>query len=327
VRLIVSCLLAVGAWTASVDASPQTDPSASYELPSFAAELKRLAAVLEDASEADAVSIRQQLPPRWFVESRSDRFEVPTDWLMEALPASSESSAAWTTRRRRVRDRLLTLSGEASALATLPPEAASLMARQSLEEILKRREFEQGSAAFWRRRLERSLRDFFMRIAESLGLTPRAGRLTAVVLAWVAGLSALAGLGFWLARSLAQRGRSPHVALNRTGDRPMSSREWADRWSAALQAGDAREAIRCAYHSCLRRLEEQGVWRIDPARTAREYLPLLPARHDRQEAVADLTRQFERVWYGSQPLTSDGARQIAAHLESLGCLPGRQRAI
>ena len=326
-RLIASYVLVACALIASVDASSQTVPSASYDLHSFAAELTRLAVALEDASESDATSIRQQLPPRWFVEGRADRYEVRTDWLIEALPASSEPSATWVTRRRRVRDRLLTLSAEASALATLPPENASIAARQSLEEILKRREFEQGSATVWRRRLERSLRDFFTWIAESLGLTPGTGRLTAVALAWVAGLSALAGLGFWLARSLVQHGRSSHVALNRAGERQMSSREWADRWSAALQAGDPREAIRCAYQSCLRRLEEQGVWRLDPARTAREYLRLLPARHERREAVTDLTRHFERVWYGSQPLTPDGARQIGAHLESLGCLPGRLPAI
>ena len=326
-RLIVLCLVLAAAISVPAHASSQTAPSAAYDLRGFAAELRRIAAALDNASEGEAMLVRQQLPPRWFVESQSERHEVRTDWLLEALPATPGEVQSWAAKRTRIRERLLTLSAEASSLADAVPDGREIAARRSLEEILKRREFEQGAAAAWMRRLEQWLRDLFTRLVESLGLTPQAGRLTAVTLAWVAGLAALIGLGFWLARALAQQSRSVRLALNTAAGRQLSAREWADRWSVALQAGDAREAIRCAYHACLRRLEEQGVWRTDPARTAREYLRLLPARHDRREAVTDLTRQFERVWYGDQPLTPDAARQVTAHLESLGCLAARHSAI
>ncbi|MGH8431630.1 MAG: hypothetical protein ACREUF_14635, partial [Solimonas sp.] len=194
-RLIVSCVVLAVAISAPAHASSQTAPSAAYDLQGFAAELSRIAAALDNASESEAMLVRQQLPPRWFVESQAERHEIRTDWLFEALPSTAGEGQSWAAKRTRIRERLLTLSAEASSLADAVPDGRAIAARRSLEEILKRREFEQGAAAAWMRRLEQWLRDLFARLVESLGLSAQAGRLTAVTLAWVAGLAALIGLG------------------------------------------------------------------------------------------------------------------------------------
>jgi hypothetical protein len=104
----------------------------------------------------------------------------------------------------------------------------------------------------------------------------------------------------------------------------LTSAEWAARAYAALRQGDAREAMHCGYHAVLFRLEEQGVWRVDDARTPREYVRLLPAQDARRDAFIDLTRRFEQTWYGSR--AADGAGLIE-NLEAFGCSAPSKPAI
>jgi Domain of unknown function (DUF4129) len=61
------------------------------------------------------------------------------------------------------------------------------------------------------------------------------------------------------------------------------------------------------------------MWRPDSARTPREYLRLLPSASEYRPALADLTRGFELVWYGTQPADSRAFARTMAQLEELGC--------
>lgn len=82
-----------------------------------------------------------------------------------------------------------------------------------------------------------------------------------------------------------------------------SAREWqlwlADANTMAEQ--DLwREAIHFLYWAAIARLESRGLWPVDRARTPREYLSLLPASDARRPNLANLTRSFERTWYGGR---------------------------
>jgi hypothetical protein len=312
-----------------VRAQPSTAdvPVRTLDLRTFAAEIENLAASLESSTERDASLVRAGLPDRWHVGEGSERFDVSSGWLVQALPAEPGSITDWPARRNRISRRLRLLSTEAAALAEMPSGRPFGAARTALETVLARREFQQSAASAWRRWIEQRIRDLLTAFGGLLGLSPGSGRRTAVVLAWFAGLAALGGLVVWLIRSLAQQNRTLGLSLDSAAERRESARQWGMRALTAMQNGDVREAVRCAYNACLRRFEEQGVWRVDPARTAREYLRLLPSRHERREAVTDLVRQFEHVWYGNQPLTPDAATRMTEHLEGLGCLPARERAI
>ena len=85
--------------------------------------------------------------------------------------------------------------------------------------------------------------------------------------------------------------------------------------------------MRCAYNGALRRLEDDGVWRIDQARTPREYVRMLPAGDTRGPALRELTALFEQVWYGNRAIDVDAAGRVGVSLESLGCLYPADRAI
>ena len=97
-----------------------------------------------------------------------------------------------------------------------------------------------------------------------------AARGTALVFAWAAAIAALIGLGYWLARTIAEHPRGAPLSLGSAAAPRPRARDLALRALAAARLGHTRDAVRCAYGAALVRLEEQGVWRIDDARTPRE---------------------------------------------------------
>jgi hypothetical protein len=127
--------------------------------------------------------------------------------------------------------------------------------------------------------------------------------------------------------TLTRRSNAAALELAAAAPRRAAAREWALRAMTAARAGDVREAVRCGYHAVVSRLDEQGAWRMDESRTPREYLALLPAGDPRSAALAELTGQFEQIWYGRRQPTGDDARRVADYLERLGCLHAADRAI
>jgi hypothetical protein len=193
--------------------------------------------------------------------------------------------------------------------------------REVLTSVLAQPEFQHSAATVLMDRLRQVITRRLAELWDRLGGPGVGSRSAATAFAWVVGLLGLAALTWWLVKSLAEGsaghvlGLSPPAATRR-----RSSRAWAREALLAHRAGDPREAARCAYRATLARLEEDGEWRQDAARTPREYLRLLPAAHRHQPAVADLTARFERAWYGADAGSPADTRAMLARLEELGCL-------
>lgn len=209
---------------------------------------------------------------------------------------------------------------EASADAVSATDVAR--ARTTLHEILSRREFTRDEGKAWTDVLRRELSKWLEKLLDRIGASRSTVSTIGRTLAWGVAIAALLAFAFLLFRLRRPRESWQQLAL----DAPprLSSREWAARAADALRAGDAREAIRCGYHAALFRFEEQGVWRVDDARTPREYLSLLPRHDARRVALVDLTRDFELAWYGSQ---AADARGLLERLEVLGCGAPRNSTI
>ena len=102
-------------------------------------------------------------------------------------------------------------------------------------------------------------------------------------------------------------------------DDPLSREvsEW-ERYARELErAGRAREAVRAWYHAVLVALYRTGFVHYRRGRTNWEYVsslaPTLPVR----SGFADLTRRFEREWYGrdeSDPEALAAAAEVAGNL-------------
>jgi len=73
---------------------------------------------------------------------------------------------------------------------------------------------------------------------------------------------------------------------------------WATQAEEFAGRGEWREAVHCLYWAAIVLLESRRAWRHNPTRTPREYVRLLKPGSGQQRGLRDLTRMFERVWYG-----------------------------
>lgn len=282
-------------------------------------------AALEDAAGAPAIA--QTLPKKWIVVDGGERVDVSAEWVIAGLTEAAAKPGTWPATRSVLVRRLTSMGDEIQSAGDASLAPARAQARTAIETILAQSEFQQSAASKWRDSLQERVGKWFEELMARFGSGSGATRGTALMFAWAAALAALIGLGFWAARTIADRPRGALLDLGASAAARPRARELALRAVAAVRAGDTREAVRCAYGAALVRLEEQGVWRIDDARTPREYLPLLAATDGRHSAVVDLTRRFEQIWYGNRAAGADDARHVTDHLEALGCLRPGERAI
>jgi hypothetical protein len=218
---------------------------------------------------------------------------------------------------------LIVSAGSVAAAQPAPaadrPPAGADQARDVVREILATPEFAGAAGPSAVDRLAAAAADWLIDLLRRLGLDGGAGVEIARGLAWMVAALAVAGLALLLVHTWRRRGA--HAAAGPTaGSREVSrpSAEWVARVAQALDTGELREAVRCAYLAAVVRLEEQGVWRVDEARTPREYLRLVPPDDRRKQPFGDLTREFERSWYGAQPADTRG---LWRWLEECGCPP------
>jgi hypothetical protein len=196
--------------------------------------------------------------------------------------------------------------------------------RETLARILEQPEFQRGALTAWtdalQARIVKWIESLFARL-----VTGPVSRLALVkLLAWVAGLSALAALAWWLVRSLRRSTPTSTGRYQPAASARRSARSWARDALLAHRGGNRREAARCAYNAALTRLEEEGALRRDESRTPREYLRLLPPAHRHIGAMSDVTGRFERAWYGAATPGADDSLVLLNRLKELGCLASDQ---
>lgn len=83
--------------------------------------------------------------------------------------------------------------------------------------------------------------------------------------------------------------------------------------------GQWRDAIHLGFWAAVARLESDGVWPPDKARTPREYLNAITPDHRIKPSFSEVTRTFEAAWYGQQNSSAVDFQRFAAQLENLGC--------
>lgn len=286
------------------------DPPAFIHALERAADATRRAASVEEASAS--------IPLRWTVRADAGPIVVDTAWVRQEFAAATPES--WPSIRLRVANRLDNMRREA-ADAHLDIGGDP---RAALADTLATKEFERAQASNWLEQIRSWISEWLLRLFTRIFGASMGNRTIAVAFAWIVGAIALIALALWLGRLMTRRSPATALELDPAAQR-APAREWALRALAAARAGDLREAVRCGFHAAVRRLEEQGSWSVDDARTPREYMRLLHGDDPRRTMFGDLTRRFEQVWYGHRSATGEDVRHIAAHLERLGCLrPGEQ---
>jgi len=295
----------------------------SLDLKGYTAELARWSAAarrLEQHPE-EAGALRKQLPNQWLVEVQEQHFIVPTQWLGSALERLNANPQQAKATSQEVSLRLQSMIEDSQQLVQLR-EPGSSLPRDKLDEILKRREYRSVRAASEEESLLDQVYDWFWKFIDKLfsgaGSHPSVTR----VLLW--GLVVALGMIFlgWLIYSIANTSLAS-LSLRRTrAAKPLEEparnwQEWVQRARSAASRGDYREAVRIVYGAALRRLEAAGLWDVDPARTHREYVRLLPTSSFYRPALIVITNCFERVWYGHVEASAADYEAVLTELESL----------
>lgn len=297
-------------------------------LSAYTQELDRwlVAADRLDSHPEDAPALRQQLPLLWTVSVDGQRFEVSTGWLRAGLEALERDPKALATGTGMLRARLKAMHREAQDLAQVPPRSLPA-ARQTLDEILSRREFREVHGPTWLERWSERVERWLTALLERLNRRVTGNPTSARMVFWALVLLAAGALLVWMVRRLLQRPGTLPLGLTGAALPRSSWQQMLGEARAAAARAKYREAIRCAYWSAIYRLEESGLWSADRSRTHREYLRLVSPGRPQREPLAALTRQFELAWYAGRACSADDFRSVLAQLERLGCLFPSTRAI
>jgi hypothetical protein len=227
-------------------------------------------------------------------------------WLRTAMDKAKKAKPAErATQMREAGERLDELTAQCGAPPAAPTEMAS--ARKHVDGVLATPEFHAVSGVSWLDRVAgrfwTAMNSLFNGFGKLGSATPWIGPL----LEWVFFLGAGVGLLFFVMRSLARQrlqvrlGGGPVQAS--VWDR--ESTDWARHAETMAAAQNWREALHGLYWAAILHLESRRAWRHDPSRTPREYVRLLQPGSVQRDALAGLTRQFERVWYGLDPSSSE----------------------
>lgn len=290
------------------------------DVATFAAAIGELASEIATTNHADLSALRNRVPATWTVQAGGERVVVSARWIVAAMDGAASDPAKWISTRATLSATLTAIKAEAEmpAASSQRAIAGAAQARGVLNDVLSRREFENSRGRTWMKTVREWVAERLVKLWQRLGGERLGRRGTAVALAWISALAALAVLAGWLVKGLVRASRDPGFHLGAAPSRRKSARAWALQARAST---DARETARCAYRATVRRLEEEGAWRIDDARTPREYLRLLPPAHSRRAIVAGITGRFEQIWYGAREATPDDSRKFLSELKDLGCLP------
>ncbi|HSC25753.1 MAG TPA: DUF4129 domain-containing protein [Vicinamibacterales bacterium] len=324
-RLRISILLVLAALSPAAAQTPPTDP-AGIDLTSFIATIDRITRSIEQASPHDVNRLLPEVPSRMRVRSDDGRdFDVPLEFVAKRLSSTRSDERRWPERRREIVAQLHDIRTEAEACRASQPPAVADGDRMILASVLARREFARHTPSTWRARLQERIRQWLRELWESMGGSQLDTRRVALGLAWLATLAALGGIALWLHRSTRTWIGTAALEIGAPEEASAPAREWALRALAALRDGQTGEAARCAYRAALQRFEELGIWRVDAARTAREYTRLLEAGDARRDPFLDIARVFERTFYAGRLIAPDEALRLTAHLETIGCLRSAER--
>ncbi len=260
---------------------------------------------LADACAADPKACdRGKVPETQKIEGApGGSFQISWGWLAETLVSAGRASPGDRAKAMQAVSlhlRTLETEAEGAGQAGTPP-AAFRSARTAATAALARDEFRASiEGPGWLDRQLARLQDAILALFTGMGRLGQRAPWLAPLVEWSCFGLAAAGL-LWFVRGSLARG-ALRLSLSE-GASPVSHGEhdaadWARLAEEHAAARDWREAVHSLYWAAISLLEGRRAWKPNATRTPREYLRLLRPGSEAQGLLRELTRQFERVWYG-----------------------------
>ena len=260
----------------------------------------------------------RDVPSDLAVQTPSGTMTVPMEFLHKGLESFLKTGpTAKPTILSQLSARIKALQEEADNFEKA--DAGDPPARDRLNQILAAREFRRvRGPTEWELLKQRIAAWLDKRLGKLFPKVPdlnQAGQ----IFVWVMIAIASSVLAVWLYRRSRERLRDRPREILPFLPSARSWRVWLAEAREKAGAGQWREAIRLGFWAAVSRLESDGVWRPDKARTPREYLKEIPAGSEDKVAFAAATRTFEAAWYGGRPASAGDFDQFMSELEKLGC--------
>jgi hypothetical protein len=272
---------------------------------------------------------RVQWPPPQSREVRYDwlrnvlaraakKSDTPDKSIFSAIPGTGNKPASvdelLSDARQRLRD------DATQAGSPLAPNPDYSTERASMNSILAQRAYQRvtqvSALARFREWLGNLLDKLFSGLIRFGAHAPWIAWLLRILL-----LVAICTALVWFLVRIERRSRIRLIPDVEPAPGTPSAREW-QLWLRDAQAMAARglwrEAIHFVYWASIARLESKRLWPADRARTPREYLALLAATDPRKPNLGELTRSFERTWYGGRTAQASDFNAALEQAAALG---------
>lgn len=229
------------------------------------------------------------------------RPSLPQPRRQTAQPSDAQPPAPTTTQLLQAAETRLAIDLAQARAAAAPAHTAE---RNTMRQVLAGPDFrnlqEPTVSDAMMEKIGTWLNRLFQSAAKLQSRSPWVGRV--IVIGFI--LLVCAGLAWgllqlerrWRVRLMPER-----IAPSLDAPSARNWQHWLDDARHAAAQGQWREAIHFLYWAAIARLEARRLWPADRARTPREYLALVAADDPRKPGLAQLTRSFERIWYGGQP--------------------------
>jgi hypothetical protein len=240
----------------------------------------------------------------------------------------------WKMRSNELAAQIQKLRSEAESLARTASSTDVTNAHAKLTQILSGREYQTVKGESWLGQMWDQVGRWITWILDhTIGRLLEKGPVRTTIF-WLLVVGVFLLIALRVVRILTRLARSEALRVDGAFPPGKNWRDWSQKALASARIGDYRSALHSAYWAGIYRLADTGAWRLDQARTPREYLRLLKYPPEREAglpaaqpatdpgrvtALTALTRSMESAWYGYIPATAQEFESAIDNLETLGC--------
>jgi hypothetical protein len=265
-----------------------------------------------------AVDFYREIPTSIRVQTPSGSITVSLEFLHKELEKYLKAAPAFKpTIINQLTDRIKAMRTESDSFEQA--RAGDSAARDRLNRILSAREFGRvrgpTELELIKERIDAWLQEKLNKLFPTAPDLDQLGQ----IFVWIVIAIVTSILAVWLYRQSRERMLDRPREIMPFVPSARSWRSWLSEAREKAAQGEWRDAIHLGFWAAVSRLESDGVWRPDKARTPREYLNAIPAVSETKPSFAAVTRTFETAWYGGRPASATDFARFMTELEKLGC--------
>ena len=293
---------------------------APFSLAEYKSRLEQYSGEIQKVAEhpEHAVDFYREIPSSFQVQTQAGTITVSMEFLHKELEKYLKAAPkSKPTILSQLGDRIKAMRAEADRFEQA--RDGDKATRERLDQILSTREFSRVRGPTELELLKERISAWLQEKLDKLFPTAPDLDQLGQIFVWIVIAIVTSIVAVWLYRQSRERMLDRSREIVPFAPSARSWRSWLKAAHEKAALGEWREAIRLGFWAAVSRLESDGVWRPDKARTPREYLNAIPAVSETKPSFAAATKTFEAAWYGGRPASADDFERFMTEIEKLGC--------